>query len=119
MTQLIARRELLKLLGATAATSLAASRQGAAQGPAAATTHTYKSVGDCEIKADVFGPGPDQPAKQPVVIWIHGGGLISGSRTGVPRFLRELSQGSAGCTVVSIDYRLAPNTKLPAIIEDL
>jgi acetyl esterase/lipase len=52
------------------------------------------------------------------VIWIHGGGLINGSRKGIPGFLRELAE-SSDCAVVSIDYRLAPNTKLPAIIEDI
>jgi acetyl esterase/lipase len=52
------------------------------------------------------------------VVWIHGGGLINGSRKGIPGFLRELAE-SSGCAVVSLDYRLAPETKLPAIIEDI
>ena len=36
----------------------------------------------------------------------------------MPRFLRSLAQND-GYALVSIDYRLAPNTKLPAIIEDI
>jgi acetyl esterase/lipase len=52
-------------------------------------------------------------------VWIHGGALIQGSRK-LPadsRILRALLE--AGFTVVSIDYRLAPETKLPGIIEDV
>ncbi|HOL73450.1 MAG TPA: alpha/beta hydrolase [Bryobacteraceae bacterium] len=73
----------------------------------------YKSVPDCEIKADVYRGGKH------VAVYIHGGALIMGSRK-LPddsRMLRNLLE--AGFTVVSIDYRLAPETKLPGIIEDL
>jgi acetyl esterase/lipase len=78
-------------------------------------THVYKTAGNCQIKADVYRPaaGPT-----PVLVYIHGGCLMYGSRNSInPRQL-ELYL-SAGYAVVSIDYRLAPETKLPAIIEDL
>jgi acetyl esterase/lipase len=87
-----------------------------AQSTAAPTTYTYKTADGCEIKADVYGA--DGRARKPVVIWIHGGALISGSRKSVSgRFHLELLK--QGFVVVSIDYRLAPETKLPDIIEDL
>jgi acetyl esterase/lipase len=79
-------------------------------------TYTYKRVGECDIKADVYRlPGKDV---RPAIVWIHGGALIFGDRGTVrpdqlQRYLR------AGYAVVSIDYRLAPETKLPDIIEDL
>jgi acetyl esterase/lipase len=74
------------------------------------TTHTYKRVGDLEIQADVYRPRDDE--FRPVVMWIHGGALISGSRSGVSqRVLEDFTR--AGYAVVSIDYRLAPETKLP------
>src|SRR6185436_13100149 len=79
-------------------------------------TYTYKRVGECDIKADVYRlPGKDV---RPAIVWIHGGALIFGDRGTVrpdqlERYLR------AGYAVVSIDYRLAPETKLPDIIEDL
>ncbi|MBI2503489.1 MAG: alpha/beta hydrolase [Candidatus Latescibacteria bacterium] len=80
-------------------------------------THIYKTVGDCQIKADVYGP-PEGAAPAPVLVYIHGGCLMYGSRQSInPRQLELYLQ--AGCAVVSIDYRLAPETKLPAIIEDL
>ena len=79
-------------------------------------TFTYKRVGDLEIKADVYRPAGD--AVCPVLLWIHGGALIMGDRGGVDRRLRGPFV-KAGYAIVSIDYRLAPETKLPQIIEDL
>ncbi|HZW29388.1 MAG TPA: alpha/beta hydrolase [Isosphaeraceae bacterium] len=79
-------------------------------------TFTYKTAGDCPIKADVFRPSSRE--RLPVAVWIHGGALIMGDRRGMDPALREeLIQ--AGYAVVSIDYRLAPETKLPAILEDV
>ena len=80
-------------------------------------THTYKTVGDCQIKADVYRlPAGSMPV--PVLVYIHGGCLMYGSRKSVDTWQLELYL-QAGYAVVSIDYRLAPETKLPAIIEDL
>jgi acetyl esterase/lipase len=77
----------------------------------------YKNAGGCEIRADVWGAGAAD--KKPVAVWIHGGALIMGSRKLSPasRVLRPLLD--AGFSVVSIDYRLAPETKLPEIVEDV
>jgi acetyl esterase/lipase len=79
-------------------------------------TYVYKSVPGCEIHADVYratGAGPT-----PALIWIHGGCLMYGSREGIrPAHLEAYL--AAGWSVVSIDYRLAPETLLPAIVEDL
>jgi acetyl esterase/lipase len=80
------------------------------------TTHVYKKIGDLEIKADVHRA--DDSVQRPVVVWIHGGALINGNRAGVSRRVRSKLL-AAGYVLVSIDYRLAPETKLPAIIEDL
>jgi acetyl esterase/lipase len=79
-------------------------------------THIYKVVNSYEIKADVFGASVG--ANKPAVVWIHGGGLIFGSRTTPrPAFLAALLQ--AGAVVISIDHRLAPETKLADILEDV
>jgi acetyl esterase/lipase len=79
-------------------------------------TFTYKSVGNLEIKADVHHAR--DRVLRPVVIWIHGGALIMGHRGGVADRVRYMIMGE-GYVLVSIDYRLAPETKLPAIIEDV
>jgi acetyl esterase/lipase len=73
-------------------------------------------VQDCQIPADIYrSPGDEQ---RPVILWIHGGALIFGDRSMLPPEQVELYL-TAGYTVVSIDYRLAPETKLQAIREDV
>jgi acetyl esterase/lipase len=79
-------------------------------------TFTYKTVGDCAIKANVVRPATRDPL--PVAVWIHGGALIMGDRRGIDRTLRD-ELINAGYVLVSIDYRLAPETKLPAILDDV
>lgn len=75
----------------------------------------YKKVGACSIKADVFLPSAPKP---PVVLYFHGGALISGSRKYLPGYqARRLNR--AGFAVVSFDYRLAPETRLDEIIRDI
>ena len=79
-------------------------------------TYIYKVIDEYQIKADAFGASAG--AKKPAVVWIHGGGLIFGSRTTPrPAFLAALLQ--AGAVVISIDHRLAPETKLADIVEDV
>jgi acetyl esterase/lipase len=80
------------------------------------TTFVYKTVGQTKVQADVYRAA--DPKDRPVVVWIHGGALIMGSRTGVPQQLAELCR-KEGYILVSLDYRLAPEVKLPAIIEDV
>ena len=80
------------------------------------TTHVYKTVDSLEIKADVYRPGDD--VTRPVLVWIHGGALINGHREGVSQRVKEMAL-DAGYVLVSIDYRLAPETQLPGIIEDI
>jgi len=84
--------------------------------PPHSETVTYRQVGDLAIQADVSLPAGEGP--YPVVLFIHGGALIMGSRNGIDPRQREwyLQDGFA---VVSIDYRLAPETKLEAIVSDL
>jgi acetyl esterase/lipase len=79
-------------------------------------TYTYKTVGKLEVKADVYRA--EDRVLRPVVLWIHGGALIMGHRDWIDDRVKRMMLG-AGYAFVSIDYRLAPETKLPAILEDL
>jgi acetyl esterase len=54
----------------------------------------------------------------PVLIWIHGGGWVIGSVEQSDPTARELC-ARAGVVVVSIDYRLAPEDKFPAAVDDV
>jgi acetyl esterase/lipase len=79
-------------------------------------TFTYKTVENCAIKVNVVRPATRDPL--PVAVWIHGGALIMGDRHGIDRILRD-ELINAGYAMVSIDYRLAPETKLPGILDDV
>ena len=80
------------------------------------TTFTYKTVGDLQIKLDVHRP--EGNATLPLMVWIHGGALINGHREGISGRVLKMAMDE-GYALASIDYRLAPETLLPKIIEDL
>ena len=82
----------------------------------AKTTHIYKTVDGVAVAADVYRPEGNE--LRPVSVWIHGGGLIVGSRTQVPRDLLDLATQQQ-FVLVSLDYRLAPEVKLLEIAADL
>ncbi len=79
-------------------------------------TFTYKNVNGLEIRADVHGA--DAGTVRPVIMSIHGGALMMGSREGIDGQLKSMLL-EAGYVIVSVDYRLAPETMLPGIIEDV
>ncbi|MBM7561428.1 alpha/beta hydrolase [Fusibacter tunisiensis] len=74
----------------------------------------YKKVDFCTLEMDVYAENDGKP----VIIYFHGGGLIFGNRREMTdeqvRFFIE-----SGYNVISVDYRLAPETKLVEIVNDL
>ena len=80
-------------------------------------TFAYKTVDGKSLEVDVIGDKAGE--LRPCVMWIHGGGLIFGSRTISPRPFLTRALVDRGFVVVSIDHRLAPETKLPLIVEDV
>ncbi len=117
MQSVVNRRNFLTIAGTGAAATLVLPHAFADEKrKIKVQTFTYKKVGKLEIKADVHRVDDDK--LRPVVVWIHGGALINGGREGISgRVKNEMLD--AGYALVSIDYRLAPETKLPGIIEDL
>ena len=81
------------------------------------TTFIYKQACGCDIPAEVWDPQPAAKNK-PVLCWVHGGALVSGSRMGVNPQLMDAAL-AAGAVVVSIDYRLCPETLLPELVADV
>jgi acetyl esterase/lipase len=106
----------LRCLAIAAPLLLGPAPAGAAEAAPVKKTYTYKTVDGINVQADVFRPADDKV--RPVLVWIHGGALIVGSRTQVPPPLRDLCRAE-GYALVSLDYRLAPEVKLPAIVEDV
>jgi len=69
-----------------------------------------------EIPVRVYAPeGEEEP--RPGVVYFHGGGFVMGSLETHDATCRSLANAS-GCTVVSVDYRLAPEHPFPAAPED-
>jgi acetyl esterase len=62
-------------------------------------------------------PSPPSADKLPVLLYFHGGGFTIGSIASHDVLCRQLSH-LAGCAVVSVDYRLAPEHKFPTAAND-
>jgi acetyl esterase len=68
-----------------------------------------------KIRVRVYSAGGDGTA--PVVVFFHGGGWVAGTLETHDPYCRALAK-EAGVVVVSVDYRLAPEHKFPAGLED-
>jgi acetyl esterase len=60
---------------------------------------------------------PSAEASLPILVWFHGGGWVIGSLETHDNLCRLLCD-DAGVIVVSVDYRLAPETKFPGAADD-
>jgi acetyl esterase len=66
------------------------------------------------IHARVYEPVTDPPG---TVVYYHGGGWVLGSVDDWDAVTRALAVAS-GCRLVSVDYRLAPEHRFPAAVDD-
>ncbi len=72
------------------------------------------------LPARLYAPEPAQGgahAALPMLLYFHGGGFTIGSIQTHDVLCRELSH-AAGCAVVSVDYRLAPEHCFPTAVHD-
>ena len=67
------------------------------------------------IPVRIYRPRLDQPL--PALVYLHGGGWLMGNLETHDHYCRALC-AKAGIVVVSVDYRLAPEHKFPAAVED-
>jgi len=68
-----------------------------------------------DILVRIYTPSGNGPF--PVLVFFHGGGWVIGDLDTHDNICRSLTN-QAGCIVVSVDYRLAPEHKFPAAPED-
>lgn len=73
----------------------------------------YLPNGHPRQKLDLYVP-ENRGALMPLIVWIHGGGWMGGSKNHCP----PLPWTGKGYVVASVDYRLCQDAKFPAQIED-
>lgn len=78
--------------------------------------HRIPRMGD-DGAVRVFAVNSKAGASRPAILHTHGGGYILGEAKGELRRLQDLS-ASLDCTIVTVDYRLAPEVRFEGSIED-
>jgi acetyl esterase len=70
-----------------------------------------------EIAYRLYVPAGDEDAVTPGFVFFHGGGMVAGDIATHDRVASALSEAT-GCRLISVSYRLAPEHKFPAAVED-
>jgi len=55
--------------------------------------------------------------RRPAILHIHGGGFVAGTAAGAVPTLQQVAREN-NCVIVTVDYRLAPETRFPGSLED-
>jgi acetyl esterase len=74
-----------------------------------------RAAGEPALAARAYWPRALEPVG--ALVWLHGGGWCIGDLEGFDRVCRSLCNAAAA-VVVSVDYRLAPEHRYPAAVED-
>jgi acetyl esterase len=72
-------------------------------------------AGDVAVR--MYSPTSVGSGPRPGLVWFHGGGWVFGSLDSSDFLCRRIAN-RAGCRVISVDYRLAPEAKFPAAVDD-
>lgn len=75
------------------------------------------AIGDPPVRLAIFAPPGPPKSRRPAVLHIHGGGYVFGD-TDVSSGICRLVAIQHDCVVVSVDYRLAPETIWPGALHD-
>jgi acetyl esterase len=68
-----------------------------------------------DIPVRLYRPAENGPL--PLLVYLHGGGWVIGGLEVYDGLCRSLAN-AAGCAVLAVDYRLAPEHKFPAPVDD-
>lgn len=86
--------------------------------PGVATTTVQPLPGEPGSKAfDLHRPAVTPGQSLPLIVWIHGGGFVSGSRRDVAAYASIVA--ARGFAVATLDYTLAPDASYPAQLRQL
>jgi acetyl esterase/lipase len=86
--------------------------------PAVAAERTLEIPGAAgKIRARAFWPGDPKGGPYPVLVYFHGGGYVAMSPETHEKLTKQLCVG-IGAVVISVDYRLAPEHRYPAPLDD-
>lgn len=77
----------------------------------------YMNRAGKELLMDIFKPDTAEGIEMPVIINIHGGGLIDGSKNISAGFCRQLAK--RGYLVFSLEYRLIPTVRVYEQFDDV
>jgi len=100
--------------------SLRASRKPRRHIPVARVQNrTIPGLDGCEIPVRIYYPlEPDaSDSGVPLIVYLHGGGFVLCDLDSHDACCRRLANG-VGAIVVSVDYRLAPENRYPAALDD-
>jgi acetyl esterase len=90
----------------------------AAGAPAVTAERTLEIPGPGgKIRARAFWPGDPKKSPYPVFVYFHGGGYVAMSPETHEKLTIQICVG-AGAVVVSVDYRLSPEHRYPAPLDD-
>lgn len=94
-----------------------ASRKLESRVPANVSTslHGYDPA-DPQALLDIHRPSSPLEGS-PVVVWIHGGGFVSGQRSDITNYAKILA--SEGFVVANVDYAIAPEANYPSPIRQV
>lgn len=72
---------------------------------------------DPSARLDVYKPHREQHDALPVVVWVHGGGYLSGDKDHIANYLKILAGN--GFATIGVNYRLAPEVQYPEPVRDV
>ncbi|HTB86228.1 MAG TPA: alpha/beta hydrolase [Candidatus Sulfotelmatobacter sp.] len=91
--------------------------------PSSVAAHVKRNVvfseaGGVKLTMDIYLPRVTNSPALPVVVYVHGGGWRMGDKSMLAMMAGPMELLRRGYVVVAFDYRLAPDFKFPAMLED-